>query len=185
MRILQIIFSYKFLLPLGILIIILYSLQKVNNFISVRGMLKEYIKIFKGSKMQLLFFFGIPILFATSFVQLCFFTDSGFSTLYVVMTMVITMLFSILTVLSGYQNNINDDYKKVLKETKCSIIFELTVVIFIILFAFIFQLCINVLSSNVILVLNWLLYYGIFFALLNLFVIMKRYRILDDFKNNT
>ena len=104
MKILLSIFSYKILLPIGLLLIILYSLQKVNNFIKIRGIMKEHIKIFGGSKIQILFFFGLPVLFATSFVQLCAFNQEAFNTLYVVITILLTMFFSILTVLAGYKN---------------------------------------------------------------------------------
>lgn len=101
MKVLQTIISYRVLLPIGLLLIIIYSFQRVNNFIKIRGIMKEHVKIFGGSKLQILFFFGVPVLFATSFVQLSDFNQDAFNTLYVVITILITMFFSILTVLAG------------------------------------------------------------------------------------
>ena len=89
--------------------------------------MKEHVKIFGGSKLQILFFFGVPVLFATSFVQLSDFNQDAFNTLYVVITILITMFFSILTVLAGYKNEEDEQYEIVLKETRSSILFELIV----------------------------------------------------------
>lgn len=180
MQILQNLCSYKVLLPLAIILIILYSIQRINNFIGLRGMVKEYIKIFNGSKIQISFFFGIPFLLATSFVQLGGFSESKFNTLYVVMTMMITMLFSILTVLTGYRKDQDEEYKIVLKETKSIILFELILSIFIIIYAFIFQMSIEKMHEIIMGLLNWILYYLISFDLLNLFIVIKRYKKLDD-----
>lgn len=180
MKVLQSIFSYKILLPLGIILIIVYSLQKVNNFIKIRGIMKEHIKIFGGSKIQIMFFFGVPVLFATSFVQLCVFTQEAFNTLYVVITILITMFFSILTVLAGYKDGQGEQYKKVLRETRSSILFELIICIYITIYAFVFQMIIEVIKQGVILLLSWVLYYMIFFVLLNTFIIIKRYKMLDE-----
>ena len=80
--------------------------------------MKEHVKIFGGSKLQILFFFGVPVLFATSFVQLSDFNQDAFNTLYVVITILITMFFSILTVLAGYKNEEDEQYEIVLKETR-------------------------------------------------------------------
>lgn len=82
--------------------------------------MKEHVKIFGGSKLQILFFFGVPVLFATSFVQLSDFNQDAFNTLYVVITILITMFFSILTVLAGYKNEEDEQYEIVLKETRSS-----------------------------------------------------------------
>lgn len=180
MKVIQSILSYKILLPLAVILIILYSLQKVNNFIKVRGLIKEYIKIFGGSKIQIMFFFGIPLLFATSFIQLCVFTSKGFDTLYVVITILITMFFSILTVLSGYRDGEDEQYKIVLRETRVSILFELIICIYITIYAFVFQMIIDVVGQGLKMLLSWGLYYAIFFLVLNMFIVIKRYKMLDE-----
>lgn len=180
MKVLQSIFSYRVLLPIGLLLIVIYSFQKVNNFIKIRGIVKEYVKIFGGSKIQILFFFGVPVLFATSFVQLSVFNQDAFNTLYVVTTILITMFFSILTVLTGYKNEEDEQYEIVLKETRSSILFELIVSIYITIYAFVFQMVIDVIDSVVKSILSWILYYMIFFLLLNMFIVIKRYKILDE-----
>ena len=62
--------SYKVLLPIGCVIIVVYSIRKIDNFIKLNDVIKEHIRIFKGAKSQILFFFGTPMLFATAFVPL-------------------------------------------------------------------------------------------------------------------
>jgi hypothetical protein len=142
--------------------------------------MKEHIKIFGGSKIQILFFFGVPILFATSFVQLGVFNQDAFNTLYVVITILITMFFSILTVLAGYENREDEEYRIVLKETRSSILFELIVSIYITIYTFIFQMIEGMINHVVNVMLSWILYYLIFFLLLNMFIVIKRYKILDE-----
>ena len=180
MKVLQTIISYRVLLPIGLLLIIIYSFQRVNNFIKIRGIMKEHVKIFGGSKLQILFFFGVPVLFATSFVQLSDFNQDAFNTLYVVITILITMFFSILTVLAGYKNEEDEQYEIVLKETRSSILFELIVSIYITIYAFVFQMVIDVIDLVVKSILSWILYHMIFFLLLNMFIVIKRYKILDE-----
>ena len=41
MKVLQTIISYRVLLPIGLLLIIIYSFQRVINFIKIRGIMKE------------------------------------------------------------------------------------------------------------------------------------------------
>lgn len=177
----QSMFSYKILLPLGIVLILLYSLQDSNNFIKVGGILKDYIGIFNGSKMQIAFFFGIPLLFATSFAQLRDFEQEVLDTLYVVVTILITMFFSILTVLAGYRSIGDEQWKKVLNETRCSILFELVLCVFITIYSFIFQMFMNSVSGITETIMSWILYYMIFVLILNMFVVIKRYKILSEF----
>jgi hypothetical protein len=142
--------------------------------------MKEHVKIFGGSKIQILFFFGVPILFATSFVQLGVFNQDAFNTLYVVITILITMFFSILTVLAGYEKREDEEYKVVLKETKCSILFELIICIYITIYTFVFQMIEGLIDYVINIMLSWILYYAIFFLLLNMFIVVKRYKILDE-----
>ena len=63
MKVLQNFFSYRVLLPIGLLLIVIYSFQKVNNFIKIRGIVKEHVKIFGGSKIQILFYFSLECRF--------------------------------------------------------------------------------------------------------------------------
>ena len=180
MAVVQSMFSYKILLPLGIILILLYSLQDSNNFIKIGGIIKDYMGIFNGSKIQIVFFFGIPILFATSFVQLRDFEQEVFDTLYVVVTILITMFFSILTVLAGYRSMGDEQWKKVLNETRCSILFELVVCVFITIYSFVFQMLICIISGIIEIIMSWFLYYMIFILILNAFIVIKRYKILSE-----
>lgn len=90
------------------------------------------------------------------------------------------MFFSILTVLAGYKNEEDEQYEIVLKETRSSILFELIVSIYITIYAFVFQMVIDVIDLVVKSILSWILYYMIFFLLLNMFIVIKRYKILDE-----
>lgn len=140
MKVIRLIFSYKLLLPIGIIILLVYIFQHNNNYIRIRGLFKEYLNIFDGSKLQVLFFFGVPSIFALAFVQMGEFTENSFSTIYVVDTILITMFFSVLTVLLEKEKNENEVYLVVLHQTISIILFEIVMCMYTVLYAFIYQI---------------------------------------------
>ena len=167
--------SYKVLLPIGCLIIVVYSIRKIDNFIKLNDVIKEHIRIFKGAKSQILFFFGTPMLFATAFVQLKYMDEMAINNLYVVITIVITMLFSILTVISTNGDDCSQQKRQVLKETRASITFELVISMMLAIYAFIYGVLQSVLGDKIRLILAWLLYYIVFVVMLNMFIVIKRF----------
>lgn len=182
MNIITNLFSYKVLLPIGIVLVILYSTQKYNNFIRIRGVFTQYISIFNDSIIQIAFFFGVPVLFALSFAQLSELDQSTFDTMYVVVSILITMFFSVLTILTGDNGNRSDGYKKVLNETINCILFEIVVSIFILAYGFVFQMLLKQLPDGWIEIGASIFYYMIFFLLLNMFIIVKRFKMLNENK---
>lgn len=182
MTFLENIFSYKLLLPVGIILVVLYSIQKNSNFIRIRGIFSQYMGIFNGSFVQICFFFGVPILFAISFAQLSEPDQSTFDTMYVVVSILITMFFSVLTILTGENRQKSEEYKQVLNETINCILFEIVVSIFILAYGFIFQMLLNLIPTSFVDIFASIFYYMIFFLLLNLFIIVKRFKILNDVK---
>lgn len=178
MKIIQFVISYKVLLPTGIVILLGYVLKSNSNYIRIRGLFKEYVNIFEGSKFQIVFFFGIPMLFALSFVQLGEFTENSFNTIYVVATIFITMFFSVLTVLLGKEKNYNTEYFIVLHQTINTILFEIVMCIYTVLYSFIFQIIRNLLDTKFNKILSFGLFYILFFMVLNMFVVVKRFKVL-------
>lgn len=182
MNIITNLFSYKVLLPIGIVLVILYSTQKYNNFIRIRGVFTQYLSIFNKSIYQISFFFGVPVLFALSFAQLSEPDQSTFDTMYVVVSILITMFFSVLTMLTGDTGGRNDIYRKVLNETINCILFEIVVSIFILAYGFIFQMLLEQIPDVLVDICASVFYYMIFFLLLNMFIIVKRFKMLNDNK---
>lgn len=175
-------FSYKVLLPIGVVLVVLYSTQKYNNFIRIRGILAQYFSIFDKSVFQIAFFIGVPALFAISFAQLAIPQQTTFDTMYVVVSILITMFFSVLTMLTGDNSKRNERYKDVLNETINCILFEIVVSIFILAYGFIFQMLMRKIPASLISVCTCVFYYMIFFLLLNMFIIVKRFKMLNDNK---
>lgn len=176
------VFSYKVLLPIGVILVILYSMQKNNNFIRIRGIFKQYLSVFNGSIIQKAFFFGVPIFFALSFAQLGEPDQDTFDTMYVVVSILITMFFSVLTMLTGDNSKRNETYKNVLNETINCILFEIVVSIFILAYGFVFQMLLEKIPEVWVDVFASVFYYMIFFLLLNMFIIVKRFKMLNENK---
>lgn len=179
-KIIQTLFSYRFLIPLGIIFIVLYFIRQNNNFIRIRGLFKDYINIFGESKIQAAFFFGVPVLFAVSSCQLHLIDDDSFDTIYVVVTILITLFFSVLTVLLGKEQKSNEKYKRVLEQTVSTLLLEIIMCIYIVLFSFVYQMLRTCLSDTLNIILSGILYYFLFFMCLNLFIVVKRFKILID-----
>lgn len=182
MDFLKTLFSYKILLPIGIILVVFYLIQRNNNFIRIKGIFKQYISIFEKSFFQISFFFGVPIFFALSFVQLSETEQSTFDTMYVVVSILITMFFSVLTMLTGDNSNRSETYKKVLNETINCILFEIVVSILILVYGFVFQMLLMQIPDILVDICASIFYYMIFFMLLNMFIIVKRFKMLNDRK---
>ncbi len=180
MKVIRLIFSYKLLLPIGIIILLVYIFQHNNNYIRIRGLFKEYLNIFDGSKLQVLFFFGVPSIFALAFVQMGEFTENSFSTIYVVDTILITMFFSVLTVLLEKEKNENEVYLVVLHQTISIILFEIVMCMYTVLYAFIYQIIRGFLNVILNTILSFGLFYILFFMVLNMFIVIKRFKILIE-----
>ena len=180
MQVFKLLTSYKVLIPLGVFIILIYYIRRNSNFIRIRGLFGEYIKIFNGAKEQIAFFFGIPLLFSIAFVQIGDLDNDVFNTIYVVSTILITMFFSVLTVLLGKDKKKDSQYSLVLKQTISTLLFEIIQCIYCVLFSFVFQMIKEYLCNVIKTVLSGCLYYIIFFMLLNMFIVVKRFKILID-----
>lgn len=180
MQVFKLVISYKVLLLVGVLIIFAYYIRRNSNFIRIRGLFKEYVKIFNGAKEQIAFFFGVPFIFAIAFAQIGDLEDASFNTIYVVSTILITMFFSVLTVLLGKDRNKDNQYALVLKQTISTLLFEIIQCIYCVLFSFVFQMVKEYLSEILRTILSGCLYYMIFFMLLNMFIVVKRFKVLID-----
>lgn len=180
MQVFKLVISYKVLLPVGVLIIFAYYIRRNSNFIRIRGLFNEYVKIFNGAKEQIAFFFGVPLIFAIAFAQIGDLEDASFNTIYVVSTILITMFFSVLTVLLGKDRNKDNQYTVVLKQTISTLLFEIIQCIYCVLFSFVFQMVKEYLSEILRTILRGCLYYMIFFMLLNMFIVVKRFKVLID-----
>ena len=183
-----------FLVWISIILIILALFQKNSNFLDVRSVFTAHFKVFIGSPLQCIVIFGVPVLLTIVAVDKQNLNKEIVDTLNIVLSILVSMFFAMLSILSALpQKSIGEDQKKsvveqnrikeynlLLIETFNSVMFECI-------------LCILVLATSVILLFindfsaSWQLaaisgvvYYLSLIIVLNIFVIIKRIKVLFD-----
>lgn len=184
--------------------LLLYSIRKNNNFIDVRKTLTNHVAIFKNKnnkwlKGQLLFFFGLPCTLAIATTIIKPIDDSFLNLILLIITIFISMFFAMLSIIISFKDRENQtkneklkdskeqvQNKKLIKQTCDSLIFENFICVIIILISLIYNLfpkaVLNFLPDycigHLISIANFIIYYLLYCLLLNLFIVVKRIRIL-------
>ena len=175
------------LFSICILLTILALTQKNSNFMDVRRIIKNHFHVFRGSSLQCVVLFVVPLLLAVAAVQIRPVDESIINNLNVVLAILISMFFAMLSILSSFPARLNKcgeemqqgsiankAYDKTLGETFNSILFEcilsslVLICSFSILFFGFFERCIFLDCVSII------LYYLFFVLISNVFVIIKR-----------
>lgn len=171
-------------------VLLCYFLRKNNNFIDIRGTIKNYISIFKNKynkylKGQLFFFFGLPCTLAIATAIIKPMDDNFLNLILLIITIFISMFFAMLSIIISFKDKQTEN-KKLIKETCDGLIFENFICVIIILISLIYNLfpkaiinflpdyCIDGLTS----IADFAIYYLLYCLLLNLFIVLKRIRIL-------
>lgn len=166
------------LLITGSILLIAGLLPKVSNFLDVRSIFTEHFLIFKGSPLQLISIFLVPILFAVAIAGIRCVNNSILDNLNIVLSILISLFFSVLSILCAFMGRNSEKYRQLLKETFNAAIFEgllcllLLFISFITLFIGDFSpsLCLQIVSGTI--------YYLTMVVILNILVIIKRIRAL-------
>ncbi|MGN0178071.1 MAG: hypothetical protein ACI4DY_01325, partial [Monoglobaceae bacterium] len=122
----------------GLMIISFF--KKHETFFNIREITKNHLSLFKNCKYQYITFYGFPLLFAIG-LALIYEADAAFySEISVVVGILLSMLFAILSILTGYDfSNVKDDnqkrkVKKVVAETINAIVFDSVLCIFMMIY---------------------------------------------------
>lgn len=174
--------SPSMLFAASIFIILVYIFKGGTNFLNIKKVFSDYLKMFNGAKMHLAIFWGVPFLLAMGFVQITAIDSNLSNTLIIFQSILISAFFAMLSILISRQNETNENplYMTVLKETASVILLEivLCVVSVIISVATIFLSA--TLSSFILQIISAANYYIVFVVILNLLIIIKRIKALID-----
>lgn len=174
------------LIFLSLLLIFICLLKKKNTFFNTRKILMEHIGLFKTCPFQYVIFYGLPLLFAVGLAMVYEAGISFYSELGVILGIILSMLFAILSILSGHDfSSVSDDgqkskVKKVLKQTINAIIFDSILSLFLMLYGLVFIVingnkAITGFFDKVIIsqIVSGIAYYIFVVILLNLLLILK------------
>ncbi|EOU1922302.1 hypothetical protein DMN26_01275 [Clostridium perfringens] len=179
-NIIEIALSPQSLFIVSALLLIINSIQKNNNFFDVRDVIKSQYNLFKGNKFQVIIFFIVPFLLSLGVVQIKYINKDIINNINIVLSIFISMFFAMLSILGGMSKSNKEQYNILLKETFNTIIFECILCIIILIVSFI-RLFLDSYEHTISLMgISIFIYYLIFVVVLNIFLVIKRLKILFD-----
>lgn len=181
----------------GIILILVALLQKNSNFLNVRKIMRQHLSLFSKSPLQAVSIFVAPLLIAIAAAATHPLTVEIVNNLNVVLSILISMFFAMLSILASLslkstdQSKVEDvtlirdakNYNKVVKQTNNAILFESILAILLLIVSF-SQLFIGSFDPTLKLkITSAFVYYLTLVLVLNIFVVIKRTKELLDSKN--
>lgn len=175
-------------------LILLCLLRKKEDFFNIRETIHEHLNVFKHCPSKYLVFYGFPLMFSVGLALIYEAGISFYSELSVVLGIILSMLFAILSILSAqdYSSVCNDEQRnignKILKETTNAIVFDSILSLSLMLYGLVMIVLndlnnINIPFDLTILksVLSGIAYFVFTTILLNLLFIVKRMSKIIEF----
>jgi len=179
---------FNFLIsPLGfiiipLLIMVLSTFRKYNNYFDVRRILREQYNMFKNSISTLIIIYILPIIIVIGIVRVKFIDTDIVNNINVVISILIAMFFSVMSIIINFENKKSENYKRTLKETNNTIMFEILLSVFTLICTFIYMFIESVENQIILGIISFIIYYLTIVIIINIFIVMKRMYIL--YENN-
>lgn len=182
------------LIVLSVFLIFFCLIRKKEEFFNIRKTVFDHLKVFKHCPSKYLIFYGFPVMFSVGLAMIYEAGTAFYSELSVVLGIILSMLFAILSILSGQDySEVNDETqksiaKKVLKETTNAIVFDSILSLFLMLYGLViivlsgldnieFSFDMTIVKS----ILSGVAYYLFTVVLLNLLFIVKQMSKIIEF----
>ena len=170
------------LIGISTLLMLISLLRKRESFFNLRGIVVAHLSLFRNCKIQYFIFYGIPLLFASGLAMIYGAGETYFSSLIIIVSILVSMLLAILSILttkeyvSAKSKQQHAKVQQVVSETITAIIFNTVLCIFLLLYGLIMVIIgdINFDINIVKRILAGISYYCFTVILLNLLLIVKR-----------
>ena len=186
------------LICISIILIVIALLQKNSNFLDVRTIFLAHFKVFSSSPLQCIVIFVSPLLLAIAAMNKQVLSKDIVDTLNIVLSILISMFFAMLSILSALNhksvsaNQKNDatatdkteKYNQLLKETFNAVMFECILCILVLAASFTLLFLNDFSDSWQLTVVSAVVYYLSLVIVFNIFVIIKRIKVLFDHRSN-
>lgn len=179
------------LLCISIMLLMVGRFVFKRKYLNCLDILKKHLECFrksngKYSRVSIVLYYVVPFLLSLSLVQIKVLDDSIVNILTIIISILTSMLFTLLTLILDMRKRIktDDDYNaneadisaKLLKETYYSMMFEILVCIVILIMCFI-----ELFSEEYTMWASIVIYYLTFVLLMNLFMVLKRvFNVIDN-----
>lgn len=168
------------IIPLAVMLI--DALKKYNNYLDVRKIIKEQYNMLKNNKVELIKIYILPIIISIGIVRIKTINVEIINNLNVVLSILIAMFFSVMSIIINFENEKSENYKKTLKETNNTIMFEILLSVCLLICTFIYMFIEKIENKIILNIISLVIYYLSIVVLINIFIIMKRMHILYDEK---
>lgn len=167
---------------LALIILLVYIFKAGTNYLNIGKIFKDYISIFSNAKKHLWIFWGVPVLLSGALVQVTVLTSGLAENLCVFLSILVSAFFAMLSILVSKDatKQASKLYEQVLKETASTILLEivLCMVLLVISLSIIF---LNArMTQWVQVIISLFEYYLLFAMLLNMLILIKRFKSLID-----
>lgn len=169
------------LLLLGIGILLFSLLFKYSNFLDIRTIIVQHLKIFKGNRIQLVGVFIAPIFISIGLIQIKCIDKDIIANLNIILSLLISMFLSILSILCSFDRKVdNVNYKRLLKETYNTTIFEIILCLMLLFVSFVVLFIGDFKETIQLKITSGAIYYLTMIMILNILVVIKRIKVLFD-----
>lgn len=182
------------LIAVSTFLIFISLLRKKEAFFNIRETICAHLKVFKRCPSKYIIFYVFPLLFSIGLAMVYEAGDRFYSELSVVLGIILSMLFAILSILTAQDYSVVNDNnqktiaKKVLKETTNAIVFDSILSLFLMLYGLVIVVLSGVETVEnafdltlVKSVLSGVAYYIFTIILLNLLFIVKQMSKIIEF----
>lgn len=182
------------LVAVSVILICGSLLRKNESYFNLRSVIQRHFGLFKNCKFQYFVFYGFPLLLSVGLAMLYETNNAFFSELNVILSILVSILFAILSILCGYDySSVADERQKknaktVLRDTVNAIVFTAALSVFLLLYGLVFSV-VSMDSFNEWLfdatmtkrIVSGMAYYIFTIILLNLLLIIKHMSKLIEF----
>jgi len=118
------------LITISTFLITFFLLRKNETFFNLRDTIISHLRLFRNCKLQYIVFYILPLVFSVGLAMIYVADESFYSQLIVVIGILVSMQYAMLSILCGYNfNEVKDQVqrrkaKKVVKETVDAIVFD-------------------------------------------------------------
>lgn len=167
---------------LALIILLVYVFKAGTNYLNIGKIFKDYISIFSDAKKHLWIFWGVPVLLSCALVQVTMLTSGLAENLCVFLSILVSAFFAMLSILVSKDatKQASKLYEQVLKETASTVLLEIVLC----MVSLIISLSIIFLDASmtqwVQVIISLFEYYLLFAMLLNMLILIKRFKSLID-----
>lgn len=182
LKVLKMCVSPMVLFILALVILLVYIFKAGTNYLNIGKIFKDYISMFSDAQKQLLIFWGVPVLLSGALVQITVLTSELSEHLSVFLSILVSAFFAMLSILVSKDTSRRTSqlYEQVLKETASTVLLEIVLCIMSLVISLSIIFFDNSIEQWIRIIISAFEYYLLFAMLLNMLILIKRFKSLID-----